>query len=154
MQVVFKKTVLTLFLGLLLVFLGWAGSSCRSSSDQESSKPVETEQSAPAVQTPPRRSGSVSSKAVPTKVHEVLAYIRKYDRAPNGYVGGRKFGNFEKHLPQTTSNGKRIQYREWDVNPKREGKNRGAERLVTGSDGRVWYTRDHYNSFAEVFSEN
>lgn len=89
-------------------------------------------------------------EAIPPKVREVLAYIRAHDRAPANYVGGRKFGNYENHLPKTTPQGQRIQYREWDVNPKRENQNRGAERLVTGSDDRAWYTRDHYNSFVEV----
>ncbi|MBU1823188.1 MAG: ribonuclease, partial [Bacteroidetes bacterium] len=131
---------------------------CRSSSDQESLAATEKLRSAPAAQTPPppppvsESEPTLNSNAIPAKVYVVLTHIRKYDRAPEGYVGGRKFGNYEKHLPQTTGDGRRIQYREWDVNPKKEGKNRGAERLVTGSDGRAWYTRDHYNSFTEVLS--
>jgi len=28
--------------------------------------------------------------------------------------------------------------------------NRGAERIVTGSDGRAWYTGDHYQHFTEM----
>ncbi|GAA4456561.1 hypothetical protein GCM10023189_26020 [Nibrella saemangeumensis] len=87
---------------------------------------------------------------IPAKVYEVLRYVRTNNRAPEGYVGGRRFGNFENHLPRLDVSGRRINYQEWDVNPKREGRNRGAERLVTGSDGRAWYTRDHYNSFVEV----
>ncbi len=87
---------------------------------------------------------------IPDYVLETLAYIREHDSAPKGYVGGRKFGNFEKRLPQKTPAGEQIQYREWDVKPKVDGQNRGAERLVTGSSGRAWYTRDHYNSFVEV----
>lgn len=87
---------------------------------------------------------------IPAKVFEVLSYIQTNNRAPEGYVGGRRFGNFENHLPRQDVSGRRIEYREWDVNPKVQGRNRGAERLVTGSDGRAWYTRDHYNSFTEV----
>lgn len=68
----------------------------------------------------------------------------------DGYVGGRRFGNFEGHLPRQDLSGRRIDYQEWDVNPKVQGKNRGTERLVTGSDGRSWYTNDHYNTFIEV----
>jgi ribonuclease T1 len=45
--------------------------------------------------------------------------------------------------------GKPARYREWDVNPKKKGKNRGAERLVT-SEKRAWYTRDHYETFEEL----
>ena len=58
-----------------------------------------------------------------------------------GYVGGRRFGNFEHHLDDKDAQGKRIQYQEWDVNRKQQGKNRGAERLVTGSDGKAWYSK-------------
>ncbi|MFD2573964.1 ribonuclease domain-containing protein [Spirosoma soli] len=87
---------------------------------------------------------------VPAKVLEVLDYIRQNGRAPNGYVGGRTFGNFENHLPKTDASGRRIRYQEWDVNPKIKGQNRGVERLVTGSDNRAYFTRDHYNSFIEI----
>ncbi|GAB3501448.1 hypothetical protein GCM10027341_28290 [Spirosoma knui] len=87
---------------------------------------------------------------VPAKVKQVLDYIRKNRRAPDGYVGGRTFGNFENHLPKLDASGQRIRYQEWDVNPKIRGQNRGAERLITGSDNRAYYTRDHYNSFVEI----
>ncbi len=80
---------------------------------------------------------------IPQKVYEVLAYIRENDKAPSGYVGGRTFYNREGLLPKNTK------YREWDVNPKIKGKNRGAERLVT-SDQKAYYTSDHYNSFTEI----
>lgn len=87
--------------------------------------------------------------AIPQKVYTVLEYIRTHDRAPDGYQGGRKFGNYEKRLPLKDERGGAMRYREWDVNPKKKGKNRGAERLVT-SEKQAWYTRDHYNSFTEI----
>jgi ribonuclease T1 len=156
MRFLHKKILFSAFLGLVLLLGGLNLPGCRSSSDDESLAAKEFLSSAPAAQTPPPPVGKAESvvgeSAIPAKVYEVLAYIRKYDRAPQGHVGGRKFGNYEKHLPQTTDDGRRIQYWEWDVNPKKEGKNRGAERLVTGSAGRAWYTRDHYNSFVEVLS--
>jgi ribonuclease T1 len=91
-----------------------------------------------------------SNTKIPAKVYEVLAYIQANKRAPEGYVGGRRFGNFEKNLPQKDDSGHKINYQEWDVNPKQQGRNRGAERLVTGSDGRAWFTQNHYDSFVEV----
>ena len=94
-------------------------------------------------------SGRPVNSKIPKKVYTVLDYIRKHDRAPDGYVGGRKFGNFEKHLPLNDSNGRPARYREWDVNLKKKGKNRGAERLVT-SEEKAWYTRDHYETFEEI----
>lgn len=91
------------------------------------------------------------STRIPNKVFEVLAFIDQNNRAPEGYVGGRKFGNYEKLLPQRSEkNNERINYKEWDVNPKIEGKNRGAERLVTGDDKSAYYTADHYQSFEKI----
>ena len=87
---------------------------------------------------------------IPPNVLDVLAYVRANGRPIAGYVGGRRFGNFEHHLPRSDADGRSIQYQEWDVNPRVRGRNRGTERLVTGSDGRAWYTRDHYNSFVEI----
>ena len=87
---------------------------------------------------------------VPTKALKVLKYARENGVAMDGYVGGRRFGNFENLLPKKDASGKRIDYREWDVNLKIQGKNRGTERLITGSDGKAYYTNDHYRSFIEV----
>jgi ribonuclease T1 len=87
---------------------------------------------------------------VPTKALQVLKYVREHGVAMDGYVGGRRFGNFENLLPKKDKTGKRIEYQEWDVNPKIQGKNRGAERLITGSDGKAYYTDDHYRSFLLV----
>lgn len=91
---------------------------------------------------------------VPLKVIQVLEYIRLHHTAPPGYVGSRSFGNFEGRLPETDSAGKRIYYQEWDVNPHHKGINRGAERLITGSDSSAWYTPNHYESFIPVKDAN
>lgn len=87
---------------------------------------------------------------VPAKVYRILEYVNTYGRAPEGYVGGRKFGNYEGLLPKKDFQKRFIAYREWDVNPKVEGKNRGAERLVTGSNKKAYYTNNHYKSFVEI----
>jgi ribonuclease T1 len=152
--------------GIILLSLGLPG--CGSKSNDTHKEPagiaqaIASDTATPAPVQPPilALSDSVTAKApavrtskqetIPAKVREVLTYVRANNRAPDGYVGGRKFGNYEGLLPKTTPQGQRIQYREWDVNPKKENQNRGAERLVTGSDNRAWYTRDHYNSFVEV----
>lgn len=101
------------------------------------------------------REGTKGSAAkVPEKVTKVLRYIDEHHRAPEGYEGGRDFhnagANGEKGLPKRDADGKAIAYHEWDVNPKVRGVNRGAERLITGSDGSAYYTEDHYRSFAKV----
>jgi ribonuclease T1 len=87
---------------------------------------------------------------IPHKVYEVLKYVKENGTAPDGYVGGRKFGNYEKQLPQKDENGLQINYFEWDVNPKQKGRNRGAERLVTGSNAKAYFTKNHYKSFIEI----
>jgi len=101
-------------------------------------------------------SGNVNSNddtngtAIPQKVYDVLKYIRANHRPMDGYVGGRVFSNREKIVPQEDANDNPIQYQEWDVNPKVQGQNRGTERILTGSDGRAWYTNDHYQSFTQI----
>jgi guanyl-specific ribonuclease Sa len=87
---------------------------------------------------------------IPQKVYNVLNYIRSNHQPMPGYTGGRIFSNREELLPREDNNGKPILYHEWDVNPKIEGQNRGTERIITGSDGRAWYTNDHYRSFREI----
>ena len=63
-----------------------------------------------------------------------------------GYKGGGVFKNDQGLLPDSSSSGV-IAHREWDVNPKLPGVNRGGERIVTGSDGSAYYTNNHYESF-------
>ena len=88
--------------------------------------------------------------ALPPAAAETLAYIRIHHEAPPGYEGGRRFGNYEQRLPERDERGQAIRYQEWDIHPHAEGRNRGAQRLVTGSDGRAWYSGDHYRHFVEV----
>lgn len=147
-----------LIVGLISqIFLG-----CRQANKHESYKAAEsTTQQAEQKEhkkdrttnekTPDYQSNKQSK--IPQKVYEVLKYIKENGEAPDGYVGGRKFGNYEKQLPQKDDNGRRINYQEWDVNPKQQGRNRGVERLVTGSDGRAYYTKNHYKSFQLVDSQ-
>ncbi|MBP7273723.1 MAG: hypothetical protein KA974_07765 [Saprospiraceae bacterium] len=122
----------------------------QKSTQPESQKTQHTQQKNRANESETTELPASKNNNIPQKVYNVLQYIRQYDDAPDGYVGGRKFGNFEKHLPQKGSDGKRINYREWDVNPKREGKNRGAQRLITGDDGSAYYTADHYDTFTKI----
>jgi ribonuclease T1 len=84
---------------------------------------------------------------------EVLQYVLKHKEAPAGYVGGREFKNYENLLPKNDNAGNKINYQEWDVHPKQNGRNRGAERLVTGSDGNAYFTKNHYKSFEPIRPE-
>lgn len=111
-----------------------------------------TEKASQALQTQTTRKQQITT--VPLKVIEVLKYIRIHHTAPPGYVGSRHFGNFEGRLPELDSAGKRINYQEWDVNAHQKGLNRGAERLITGSDSSAYYTPNHYESFIPVKDAN
>ena len=67
------------------------------------------------------------------------------DAAPGKSIGGDYFGNYDGKLPK----GKGIRYHEADCYY--TGGSRNAHRVVYSTDGRVWYTGDHYNTFTELF---
>ena len=88
------------------------------------------------------------------KVRPVVDHILANQAPPPETVGGREYRNLGTEdgevLPRSDANHRPIRYREWDVNRKVAGRNRGAERLITGSDGRVYYTNDHYATFQRI----
>lgn len=88
---------------------------------------------------------SPSLQQIPAKAHALLQVIQdRGGHPPPGYVGGRNFQNRERKLP-------RGKYREYDVEPRRPGKNRGAERIVIERQtGKAYYTGDHYRTFVPM----
>lgn len=68
-----------------------------------------------------------------------------FEILPGCSIGGDKFGNFEDLLPEKSGR----QYYECDVNY--TGGHRGAERLVFSSDGLIYYTEDHYESYTQLY---
>jgi guanyl-specific ribonuclease Sa len=87
------------------------------------------------------------------QVQRVIAAMDATGRPPAGVAqGGRKggpkglFDNAEGRLPRQP----RGYYTETDVWPRQPGRNRGAERLVFGKAGEVYYTGDHYRTFRQV----
>lgn len=63
--------------------------------------------------------------------------------APGCAIGGDRFGNREGVLPKGT-------YYECDIDTIGEN-SRGAKRLVYSDDGRIYYTEDHYETFALLY---
>ncbi len=122
----------------VLLLLGLLGAACG-----RSPAPLQAAPAAPRVASP-------AATGVPEQARKVLAHVRAQGEAPAGTEGGRRFGNYERRLPERDAQGRSIRYQEWDLWPRVRGRNRGPERLVTGSDGRAWYTGDHYRSFTEV----
>jgi guanyl-specific ribonuclease Sa len=101
-------------------------------------------------------------------VDEVSAYIKEYHKLPSNYItkkeaqslgwhggplkkyapgksiGGDTFTNRQHVLPDSDD-----KYIECDIDA--NGTSRGAERIVYNTgDFKVYYTDDHYNTFAEV----
>ena len=69
--------------------------------------------------------------------------VEKY--APGYAIGGDRFGNREGVLPDGD-------YHECDIDTIGEN-SRGAKRLVYSDDGRIYYTEDHYETFALLYGE-
>ncbi|WP_433656759.1 ribonuclease domain-containing protein [Nocardia sp. CA-128927] len=93
------------------------------------------------------------SAAVPQRAWDTLARIDAGTWPPNdgsGTKGGGTWSNREGTLPSADSAGRRINYQEWDVNIKKPGQSRDAERIVTGNDRSAWYTGDHYATFTRM----
>lgn len=64
--------------------------------------------------------------------------------APGMCIGGDHFGNYEGVLPTDRS------YNECDINTL-GASSRGAERLVYSTDGYIYYTGDHYETFEILY---
>ncbi|OYZ02530.1 MAG: hypothetical protein B7Y37_01695 [Sphingobacteriia bacterium 28-36-52] len=92
---------------------------------------------------------------IPEAAKRVVDYAhRKNGAAQPSHIGGRIYKNDGRgggeRLPQITENGKQITYKEYDVHQRLDGFNRGNERVVVGSDGKSYYTNNHYHSFKEI----
>ncbi len=68
-----------------------------------------------------------------------------WDVAYGKSIGGDRFGNYEKLLPEAEDR----TYTECDVNY--EGGYRGGERIIFSNDGLIFYTNDHYESFEQLY---
>lgn len=103
---------------------------------------------------------------------DVALYLLQYDRLPDNFmtktearklgwsgggleayapgmcIGGDRFGNYEGLLPEK----KGRQYYEADIDTL-GARSRGAKRLVFSSDGLIYYTEDHYESFVLLVGE-
>ena len=86
----------------------------------------------------------ISAAELPGEARETISLIRKGGPFPfprDGVV----FVNFENRLPAKA----RGYYREYTVRTPGT-RDRGARRIVTGRDGELYYTNDHYNSFRRI----
>ena len=91
--------------------------------------------------------GELPENFITKREAQALGWDRNYlsDVAPGMSIGGDHFGNYEGQLPRA----KGRKYYECDANY--TGGRRGPERIVYSNDGHVWYTKDHYQTFTELF---
>lgn len=98
--------------------------------------------------------GTTAAGSGTNKFSDTLKIIKNTGKAPAGFKGGSNFINDGRAggqvLPKTDAAGNSVTYKKWDVNPYQKGVNRGAERIVTGSDGQFYYTTDHYKTFTPM----
>ena len=145
-----KKKFLMLAAVLLAVLLaltgcGTAEKSARAAETQaESSGPIIEPQ---AIADYLFEHGELPENFITKREAEALGWDRNYvsDVAPGKSIGGDRFGNFEGQLPKA----KGRKFFECDANY--HGGRRGPERIVFSNDGRVWYTKDHYATFTELY---
>ena len=115
---------------------------------QSSVKSPEANQPEPQVQI--KKATQIPQEAI--NASEYAA--KKGGAAQPGYAGGRIFSNDGRDggqiLPTLEANQTPITYREYDIYPKVKGQNRGTNRVVIGSNGKSYYTNDHYTTFTEI----
>jgi guanyl-specific ribonuclease Sa len=106
----------------------------------------------PAAAAANERLASLGSRALEDQVRLVIRSFDETGRPPDGVAqGGRRggprgvFDNAQGRLPRKPPR----YYAESDVWPRGSG-GRGAERLIFGKEGEVYYTPDHYESFVRV----
>lgn len=123
-------------------------------------EPAPTESVPP--QTEPESEKSIDSK------EEVALYIHLHGKLPSNYITksqarklGWKSGSVERYAPGKCIGGDRFMNREgllpaghtyYECDIDTLGKSsRGAKRLVYSSDGLIYYTNDHYESFTLLY---
>lgn len=133
-------------------------SSQKPQSSSQASSPVSTQKSAPD------EHGTYDS------AQDVADYLLYYHKLPENYmtkkearkqgwengplhkvipgkcIGGDVYSNFEGNLPKNSS------YHECDIDTL-NAKSRGSKRLVWSDDFKIYYTKDHYETFELIGEE-
>ena len=143
-------------------------------SSGESAKSSEESRAGTAESTSPGKeeAGSLDPDGSYTSKEDVALYIHLYGKLPSNFItkkeakalgwqggslepyapgkciGGDRFGNYEGILPKV----KGRTYYECDIDTLGK-KKRGAKRIIYSSDGQIYYTEDHYESFELLYGE-
>ena len=93
--------------------------------------------------------GHLPSNFITKKEAKALGWVSNQGNlgevAPGKSIGGDYFGNYEGQLPEK----KGRSYYECDIDS--TGGYRGAKRIIYSSDGLIFYTEDHYNTFEQLY---
>jgi hypothetical protein len=120
--------------------------------------PIASKADIPDIPLPPVRPGTVPPDAVyvadqipgaPAGPPVTIGNRTRQTFVINGqqFVGGDQWMNYVGDLPTVDSSGSPITYNEYDRYPYTPGANRGADRIIIGSDGNRYFTNDHYKTF-------
>ncbi len=95
------------------------------------------------------RYGKLPDNFITKKEAQKLGWDSSYnyvgDVAPGKSIGGDRFGNYEGKLPDKKG-------RTWyEADCYYEGRKRNSHRILFSSDGLVYYTDDHYETFTQMF---
>ena len=145
---------------LYLRYTADSGGTSASSSASTTAQKTSTQQTSKPSSTAAESGAASGGSAAGIDQASGLPYIAESDLPPKGqqvlaaiHAGGPfefdedgdVFGNFERILPKKKSG----YYHEYTVKLPGDS-TRGAHRLVTGDDGTVYWTADHYASFSVV----
>ena len=168
-----KNKLLPILLVVLLLagyfFFGGGDSSAPVAENAEPAAAVTAVPEAPVPETETQPE-SIDEDGSYTTKEDLVLYIHTYGHLPGNFVtkeearaagwegggldevlpgmciGGDRFGNREGLLPEAAGRS----WTECDVNTL-HARSRGAERIVFSNDGLIYYTGDHYDSFALLY---
>lgn len=174
------KRLFALLMALLLLSAAWAPAQARSKRKKRTPTPIVRVTATPTAtpgRTPaPTASPAAELEDFVvidgeyTDKEHVAAYLRAFKKLPSNYItkreaqelgwvasrgnlwqvapgksiGGDRFGNYEGNLPD--ERGRR--WFECDIDF--DGKYRNAKRILYSSDGLIYYTEDHYETFEDI----
>ena len=127
-----RRPLLALIALVLALAVGYGIKAARS---QDSPRGPSTTQTA----------GRTPLSSLPAQAAQTVALIERGGPFPYPRNDGAVFHNNERALPGKSDG----YYREYTV-PTPGSADRGARRIITGSEGEVYYTPDHYGSFLRL----
>lgn len=143
---------------------------CGTSAKQEAPAPAQQATTQSTQSTQSKQSAQVVESGTYTDKDRVAAYVHQFKKLPSNYItkkeaeklgwkekgtldkiapgksiGGDRYGNFEKILPDKEGR----TWKEADIDYVKGDRN--GKRIVFSNDGLIYYTDDHYKSFKKLY---